>query len=105
MIRRLLIVLLSIVPIAWTAQTPAPRKFELRAESPQFWKLVDHEAKLARVGTGFGFTEGPVWDPRGFLYVSDETLNKIFRLYPDGHREELISLGDPDGNTFDQHLR
>jgi gluconolactonase len=105
MIRRLLIVLLSFGPIAWAAQGPAPRKFELRAESPQFWKLVDREAKLARVGTGFGFTEGPVWDPHGFLYVSDETLNKIFRLYPDGHREELISLGDPDGNTFDQKLR
>ena len=42
--------------------------------------------------------------PHGFLYVSDETLNKIFRLYPDGHREELISLGDPDGSTFDQQL-
>jgi len=32
--------------------------------------------------------------------VSDESLNKIFRLYPDGHREEVISLGDPDGNTL-----
>ena len=87
------------------AQGQKLRKFELRAESPQFWKLIDREAKLTRVGTGFGFTEGPVWDPHGFLYVSDETLNKIFRLYPDGHREEVISLGDPDGNTFDQQLR
>jgi gluconolactonase len=104
MIKRLLIVLV-IQPIAWAAQGHTLRKFELRAESPQFWKLLDREAKLAQVGTGFGFTEGPVWDPHGFLYVSDETLNKIFRLYPDGHREEVISLGDPDGNTFDQHLR
>jgi gluconolactonase len=57
------------------------------------------------VGTGFGFTEGPMWDPAGFLYVSDETLNKIYRLYPDGRKEELISLGDPDGNTFDRQHR
>ena len=105
MIKRHLIVLLSFGQIAWAAQGQALRKFELRAESPQFWKLLEREAKLARVGIGFGFTEGPVWDPHGFLYVSDETLNKIFRLYPDGHREEVISLGDPDGNTFDQHLR
>jgi gluconolactonase len=105
MIKRLLIVLLSFGPIAWAAQGHALRKFELRAESLQFWKLLDREAKLARVGTGFGFTEGPVWDPHGFLYVSDESLNKIFRLYPDGHREQVISLGDPDGNTFDQQLR
>ncbi len=104
MIRRLLVILLCFVPTAWAAQGQKLRKFELRAESPQFWKLLDREAKLSRMGTGFGFTEGPVWDPHGFLYVSDETLNKIFRLYPDGHREELISLGDPDGSTFDQQL-
>ena len=104
MIKRLFILLL-IYPAVCAAQGQKPRKFELRAESPQFWKLIDREAKLTRVGTGFGFTEGPVWDPHGFLYVSDETLNKIFRLYPDGHREEVISLGDPDGNTFDQNLR
>jgi gluconolactonase len=50
-----------------------------------------------------GFTEGPVWDPAGFVYVSDEVINKIFRIYPDGRKEELISLGDPDGNTYDEH--
>ena len=102
-LKRLLILLFLAPPVCW-AQGQKLRKFELRAESPQFWKLIDRETKLTRIGTGFGFTEGPVWDPHGFLYVSDETLNKIFRLYPDGHREEVISLGDPDGNTFDQRL-
>lgn len=46
-----------------------------------------------------------MWDPAGFLYVSDEVLNKIFRLYPDGKKEEVIALGDPDGNTFDRRHR
>ena len=82
-----------------------PREFKLQAESPQFWDLVDPNAKLGVVGTGFGFTEGPVWDEPGFLYVSDETINKIFRLHPDGKREEVIALGDPDGNTFDRQHR
>src|SRR5580658_2171558 len=86
------------------AQT-APREFQLQALSPQFWSLVDHDAKLGIMGTGFGFTEGPVWDEAGFLYVSDETLNKIFRLYPDGKKQEVIALGDPDGNTFDRRHR
>lgn len=105
MIKRLLMLLLCFVPLELAAQGPAPRKFELRAESPAFWNLIDREAKLDRVGTGFGFTEGPVWDPHGFLYVSDEEINKIFRLYADGHREEVIALGDPDGNTYDPQLR
>ena len=79
------------------------RHFELLAESPQFWELLDHDAKLATVATGFGFTEGPVWDPSGFLYVSDEEINKIFRVYvADGRKEEVLALGDPDGNTFDR---
>jgi len=82
-----------------------PREFKLQAEAPQFWDLVDHNAKLSVVATGFGFTEGPVWDDAGFLYVSDETINKIFRLHPDGKKEEVIALGDPDGNTFDRQHR
>ena len=43
----------------------ARREFQLQAESPQFWDLIDHEAKLSVMGTGFGFTEGPVWDEAG----------------------------------------
>jgi gluconolactonase len=77
------------------------REFQLRAESPKFWKLFAKDAKLETVATDFGFTEGPVWDPANFVYVSDEEQNKIYRVYPDGHKEELIALGDPDGNTFD----
>jgi len=56
---------------------PSPRHFQLCAESPQFWKLVPQDAKPEAVAKGFGCTEGPVWDPSGFLYVSDEELNKI----------------------------
>jgi gluconolactonase len=82
-----------------------PRQFELRAETDQFWKLFAHDAKLETISTGFGFTEGPVWDPKGFTYVSDEEINKIYRVYPDGHKEELIALGDPDGNTYDFDLK
>jgi sugar lactone lactonase YvrE len=96
------------VAAAATAQQNVPesrREFQLQAVSPQFWNLVDHDAKLGTVATGFGFTEGPVWDDSGFLYVSDETINKIFRVYPDGKKEDVIALGDPDGNTYDRHHR
>ena len=86
------------------AQRPA-REFQLRAESPAFWDLFAHDAKLETLATGFGFTEGPVWDPAGFVYVSDEEQNKIFRVYSDGHKEELIALGDPDGNTYDRNQK
>lgn len=85
----------------------APREFSLQAISPKFWKLLDKNAKLATVATGFGFTEGPVWDARegGFLYVSDEEQNHIYRVDADGSKKIIASTGDPDGSTFDEHLR
>lgn len=91
--------------LAIAAEAQTARKFDLQANSPEFWNVVDHNAKLSQIATGFGFTEGPVWDKAGFVYVSDETLNKIFRVYPDGKKEEVIALGDPDGNTFDRQHR
>ena len=81
------------------------REFQLQANSADFWTLFDRESKLSTVASGFGFTEGPVWDRAGFLFVSDEVSNKIFRVYMDGKKEELISLADPDGNTYDRQQR
>ncbi len=88
------------------ADEKAPRRFELVAMSPEFWSVVDRDAKLSQVATGFGFTEGPVWNTDGFLYVSDEEQNKIYRVYLHGRKETLVTLGDPDGSTLDeqQHL-
>ena len=104
-LRTLIIVVTALVAVgaSGSGTTPAASpEFKLQAESPQFWDLVGHNAKLSVVATGFGFTEGPVWDQAGFLYVSDETINKIYRLHPDGKKDEVIALGDPDGNTFDR---
>ncbi len=84
------------------AQAPAA----LEATNPAFWNLFDQHAQLTKVATGFGFTEGPVWDPAGYLWVSDETLNKIFKVNTlTGKKQEVISLGDPDGNTYDRQHR
>lgn len=83
-----------------------PRKFSLQAKSHSFWNLIDRNAQLTKVASGFGFTEGPVWDPRGYLWVSDEIQNKIYKVnVADGQKEAVISLGDPDGNTYDRHFR
>jgi gluconolactonase len=100
---------ISVLFLAGAMSAPAQekplRKFELQAFSPAFWTLIDHKATLSRMATGFGFTEGPVWDHAGFLYVSDEEQNKIYRVYADGRKEALIELGDPDGSTFDEQGR
>jgi gluconolactonase len=91
---------------AFTATLAAqPRQFELKADSDAFWKLVDRGAKLEKIAGGFKFTEGPVWDPRGFLYFSDEQGNRLHRVFPDGRVELVLEVGDPDGNTLDRKHR
>jgi gluconolactonase len=100
----ILLVLVALGKLCAGPQKPK-RDFRLEANSEEFWALFDQDAKLATVATGFGFTEGPVWDPEGFVFVSDEVTNKIFRVYMDGRKEEFISLGDPDGNTYDPQRR
>lgn len=89
------------------AQQPKapPREFKLESLSPAFNKLIDKGAKLKKVAGGFGFTEGPVWDKRGFLYVSDERQYKIFKVWPDGKVEPLASIKDPDGSALDKNGR
>jgi len=97
--------LVALVCMALSLSAQQTRDFKLEPLSPRFLELIGRDAKLETLATGFGFTEGPMWDPAGFLYVSDETINKIFRVYPDGKKEEVIALGDPDGNTFDRRHR
>ncbi len=101
-----LVTILLLLSCALIAQEKkAPRSFNLKAESPKFWDLVTRGTKLETLASGLGFTEGPVWDPTGFVWVSDETLNKIFRVHADGRKEEMLALGDPDGNTYDRQHR
>jgi gluconolactonase len=101
----LLLALLAVVFAAAIVPAQKTQSFKLESLSPKFLGLISSNAKLETVATGFGFTEGPMWDPAGFLYVSDETINRIFRVYPNGKKEEVIALGDPDGNTFDRRRR
>jgi gluconolactonase len=87
--------------LAYAAQSKA--SFSLDPLSSQFSKLIAPGTKLETIATGFGFTEGPVWDPGGFLWVSDETINKIYKVQMDGAKKSWIDLGDPDGNTLDRN--
>ena len=50
--------LLSTIPFSGSSNAQVQeRKFELQANSPGFWKLLDRNAKLDLFAGGFGFTE------------------------------------------------
>lgn len=43
-------------------------------------KMIQPAGEVETVHTGFAFTEGPAWDPRGTLYFSDIPNSTIHRL-------------------------
>ena len=58
------------------------------------------------VATGFKFTEGPVWHPDGYLFLSDIPAHRIFKLTPDGTSEIYREpSGGANGLTFDRQGR
>jgi gluconolactonase len=42
-----------------------------QVNAPAFLELVDEDVELERLGTGFTFTEGPLYNPDGYLLFSD----------------------------------
>jgi gluconolactonase len=68
--------------------------------------IASSNAKVEKLSSGFEFTEGPLWDRRGFLLFSDIPADTIYKWTADGK----ISLfrrpaGHPNGNTLDREGR
>jgi gluconolactonase len=43
----------------------------VQAHKPEMLELIGEGAEVERLGTGFTFTEGPLWHPHGYLLFSD----------------------------------
>jgi gluconolactonase len=54
--------------------------------------LVDENAEVEQIATGFTFTEGPIWMADGSLHFSDMPADKRRRWHPD---EGVTVLRDP----------
>jgi gluconolactonase len=80
-----MVVVLGIVAMAGAARAQQPSDRSVTRLDPALDALISPDAKLELVKTGFGFTEGPVWVPRGdsgFLLFSDIPANVIYRWNP-----------------------
>jgi len=58
--------------------------------------FANYKWKVEKIGSGFRFTEGPLWHPQGYLLFSDIPDNKIYSLFPDGRVEIFL---EPSGYT------
>ncbi len=55
-----------------------------------------------QLATGFGFTEGPLWHPEGYLYFVDIFENQLLKWSPDkGTVVIRENTGQGNGTTFD----
>jgi gluconolactonase len=61
-----------------------PAAGEVVRADPALDAVIAPDARIEQVATGFGFTEGPVWDPAGALMFSDPNENNIYRWTEDG---------------------
>lgn len=79
---------------------------DVAAKSDEIWELIDEDATLEEVGSGFTFTEGPIWNPReGYLLFSDMP-GDVRRKYTPG--EGVVEVMNPsnkcNGLTYDANL-
>ena len=66
------------------AQAPADKVVKL---DPVLDALISVDARIEKVASGFGFTEGPVWVQRGregYLLFTDIPGNKVHKMTSDG---------------------
>lgn len=63
----------------------------------EFRRLVPQDLKVERLGTGFLFTEGPVWNAKdGYLLFSDIPANRICKWAPG---TGIVSFRNPSGKS------
>jgi gluconolactonase len=70
-----------------------PAKLEVVRCNAAMDAIVPPGAQAERLATGFGFTEGPVWHPDGYLLFSDPNNNNIHRYDP---RDGGLSIYRPN---------
>src|SRR5512144_2245958 len=73
---------------------------------PEFESLIDAYAPVGQVGTGFTFTEGPIWHPRDQYLLFSDMPADVRRRYDErsGVREVMRPSNKCNGMTYDANL-
>ncbi len=75
------------------------------ALDPGFRRLIDEHAPVRQAGSGFTFTEGPIWHPtEQYLLFSDMPADVRRRLDRAGVREVDRPSNKSNGLTYDADL-
>ncbi|MEO1725058.1 MAG: SMP-30/gluconolactonase/LRE family protein, partial [Pseudomonadota bacterium] len=72
------------------------------AVDQRFTQLIDPYAPVHRLGTGFVFTEGPIWHPTERHLLFSDIPGDVRRRYRDGSVEEVLRPANKgNGMTYD----
>jgi gluconolactonase len=75
------------------------------ALDPSFRRLIDEHAPVRQLGSGFSFTEGPIWHPvEHYLLFSDMPADVRRRWDRSGIREVMRPSNKGNGMTYDAAL-
>jgi sugar lactone lactonase YvrE len=103
MVKRLLLALAILCTFAGCTAKEETMPAEPTVENT-FETIMGHRAQVEKVAGGFQFTEGPVWDPHGFLLFSDIPANIIYKWTPGASEAEVYRTpsGHSNGLTLDR---
>ncbi|MCW3054683.1 MAG: gluconolactonase, partial [Chthonomonadales bacterium] len=55
----------------------------ISSSDSEVWKaILPEDAEIEKIAGGFQFTEGPLWDQRGFLLFSDIPASTLYQWTP-----------------------
>jgi gluconolactonase len=69
---------------------------------PAIDALVPASARIEKLGSGFQFTEGPLYSPEGYVLFSDIPANTIYRWTPDEGTADYRGSAGYDGTDAPQ---
>ena len=72
----------------------------------EFTALVDPDAPVRQIGSGFEFTEGPIWHPTGHYLLFSDMPGDVRRRWDEagGVREVMLPSNKCNGMTYDAEL-
>jgi gluconolactonase len=79
----------------------------IRALAPSLRDLIDPDAPIERVATGFAFTEGPLWHPVGNYLLFTDLPGDVVRRWDERAGVSVFRApsGKANGLTYDRDLR
>ena len=95
--RRALLAGMAAIPLAACASRiagpdspPAPHVGGVIQFDPALERIIDPSVRPEVLATGYGWAEGPVWVPAGYLLFNDPGNNVMYRYVPGGKVEEFL---------------